>query len=342
HRYGSVCRSKLLQLAALTGTLTLFVQPAGAKPDPAAQLRRADAAIANASAQDVGLFAPMAFSEAVREYRAAESALKNKQDAEASSAAERAVKLVEKATSVATKTRELLKDTVSLRSSVANLDGFLGSRLTSADEILKQAAAAAEAGDSGKAMEGSAKADDAKAAAPKQHLKEQRLPNLKKQIDEAESDASKEQIARAKVELDAAESSITSAKPAELFLIVDKLKAIDHLLYPPFFRVPPTYLQMADFVLQVIHYDQRHWDFQNGVIIRASGTAWLVFHCQPIFPRPPLWQVATVDRNLRVVESVKNPVDEIALADALRVDPAALAGSTVTMKLPSYAISASE
>jgi hypothetical protein len=252
------------------------------------------------------------------------------------------VKLAEKAASVATKTRELLKDTVTLRSSVAELDGSLISRLASADEILKQAAAAAEAGDKSKALESGARAGDSYATVAKQYLKEQWLPNLKKQVAEVESDAPKEQIARAKAELDGAESSIAAAMPAELFLIVDKLKAIDRLLYPPFFRVPPSYLQMADFVLQVIRYDKRRWDFQNGLIIHASGTAWLVFHCQPIFPPPPLWQVATIDRNFRVVETVKSPAEEIALSDAIRIDPAALAGSTITIKLPSYAISASQ
>jgi hypothetical protein len=182
HCYGSVFRSKLLQLVTLTWTIAVLTQPACAKSDPAAQVRRADAAIANATAQDVALFAPKTFAEAVREYRAAESALKSKQDTEAIAAAERAVKLVEKATSAATKTRELLKDTVTLRSSVAELDGSLVSRLTSADEILKQAAAAAEAGDRSKALESSAKAADSYATLAKQYLKEQWLPNLKKQV----------------------------------------------------------------------------------------------------------------------------------------------------------------
>ena len=149
-------------------------------------------------------------------------------------------------------------------------------------------------------------------------------------------------IGRAKDELDRTESSIAAAKPAELFPIFDKLKGIGGLLYPSFFLAPPSRLEMADFVLQVIHYDKRRWDFRNGLIVHASGTAWLVFHCQAVFPRPPFWQVATIDRNLRVVEAVKNPAEEIALPDAVRVDPAAVAGSTITMKLPSYATSASQ
>jgi hypothetical protein len=338
----SVGRWKLLPLATLTGVLTLLAPQGAAKTDAAAQVRRADAAIASAASQDVGIFAPAAFSEAVREYRAAENALKNKQDSEASSSAERAIKLAEKATSVATKTRALLKDTVSLRSSVAELNSNLSAELTEADEILKQAAAAAEAGDRNKAIANGAKASDAYSTAAKQYVQEQWLPSLRKQIAEVDSEASGDQIARARAELDSAESSIAAAKPAELFLIVDKLKGIDHVLYPPFFRLPPSQLQMGDFVLQVIRYDSRRWDFQNGLIIHASGTAWLVFHCQPTFPLPPLWQVATIERDLRVVETVKDPLAEIAFADALRVDPAVVTGSTVTMKLPSYAASASQ
>jgi hypothetical protein len=121
----------------------------------------------------------------------------------------------------------------------------------------------AEAGDRSKAFEISAKAADDYATAAKQFLKERWLPNLRKQFSEVESDAPREQIARANAELDGAGSSITAAKPDELFLIIDKLKAIDQLFYPPFFRVPPSHLQMADYVLQVIRYEKRRWDFHG-------------------------------------------------------------------------------
>jgi len=341
HAPASLRRCRFLTPAVIAGALALFAPPTNAARDAAAQVRRADAAIANATAQDVALFAPTSFSEAVREYRAGESALKNKQEAQAIAASERALKLVEKAELVASRTRELLKDPMSLRTSALELDASLRSHLISGDEILKQAAAASEAGDKNQALANGAKAADAYAAAAKQYLKEQWLPHLKKQITEIPG-APPEQIARAQAELDRAESSLSSAKPSELFAIVDKLKSIDHIFYPPFFRQPPSNLQMADFVLKVIRYETRRWDFQNGLIIHASGTAWLVFHCQPIFPPPPFWQVATVDRNLRVVEAVKNPAEEISVADALRVEPTAAVGSSIIMKLPAYATSASQ
>jgi hypothetical protein len=330
-----------LSLAAFTSVAALFASPIEAASDAEAEVRRADVAVANAFAQDVPLFAPTSFSEVAREYRAAESALKNKQDAQAVAASGRALKLLDKAAFVATQTRELLKEAVSLRTSVLEFDGSLLSRVTPADEILKQAAASSEAGDKNKALATAAKAADAYADAARRYLKEQWLPNLKKQIKEIPG-APSDQMARAQAELDRTESSIGTAKPKELFTIVDKMKEIDHLFYPPFFRVPPSNLQMADFMLRVIRYDTRRWDFQNGLIIHASGTAWLVFECQPIFPRPPVWQVATIDKNLRVVEAVKNPAEEIALADALRIDAAVALGSTITMKLPAYSKSAAQ
>ncbi|MGH9745129.1 MAG: hypothetical protein ACRD59_03325, partial [Candidatus Acidiferrales bacterium] len=73
--------------------------------------------------------------------------MKNKQDAQAIAASERTLKLLEKATSAASQTRELLKDAVILRTSVLGLDTRLLSRVAAADEQLKEAAASAEAGD---------------------------------------------------------------------------------------------------------------------------------------------------------------------------------------------------
>ena len=326
----------LLSVAVFISVAALFSSSIEAASNAAAEVRRADITLTNAVAQDISLFAPTSFSEATREYGAAESALKNKQDAQAVAASAQALKLLEKAALVATQTRELLKDTVSLRTRVRELDISLLARVTPADEILKQAAASSEAGDNKKALESADKAADAYANIATQYLKEQRLPNLRKQIKEIPGVPS-DQLAKAQAELDRAESSLGTVKPKELFTVVDKLKEIDQLFYPPFFRVPPTKLQMADFVLRVIRYDTRRWDFQNGVVIHASGTAWLVFECQPTFPRPPLWQLATIEKNLRVVEAVKNPAEEIALADAMRINPAVAMGSTITLKLPTYA-----
>jgi hypothetical protein len=341
HASASFRHCHLLALAAFTSWTALFALPIKAASNAVAEVRRADVAVADAFARDLPLFAPATFSEVTREYRAAESALKNKQEAQAIAASGRTLRLLDKAASLATQTRELLKDAVNLRTSVLELDGSLLPRLTPADEILKQAAGTSELGDKNKALAIAAKAADMYADTARQYLKEQWLPNLRKKIKEIPG-APSDQMARAQAELDHAESSIGTAKPKELFTIVDKLKEIDHLFYPPFFRIPPSNLQMADFVLRVIRYDTRRWDFQNGLIIHASGIAWLVFQCQPIFPRPPFWQLATIDKNLRVVEAVRNPAEEIALTDAQRIDPAVALGSTITMKLPAYAKSGSQ
>src|SRR5260370_36969985 len=93
---------------------------------------------------------------------------------------------------------------------------------------------------------------------------------------------------------------------------------------------------MADFVIQVVRYDHLQWDYLNGQIQHASGTAWLVFQCHPFNHRPPFWQVATVDKNLDVVETVKNGAEEDSLSDAQRVDSTAVVGATVAMKFRGY------
>ncbi len=340
HATGSVRLCQLLLLAAIVSVAAPAALPAATEADATVQVRRADAAIANASAQDVPLFAPTNFSEAANEYRTAESALKNKQDAQAMAASERALKLLEKASSIASQTRELLKDAVSLRSYVLGLDGSMLAHVSAADELLKRAAASAEAGDKQQALTQASNASDAYATIAGAYLKEELLPKLKKQFADTQKEVPPEQFARAQAELERAESSLGSLKAANLISIVDKLKGIDQFLFPAFYRLPPSNLQMADFVLKVIRYDTRRWDFQNGVIVHASGVAWLVFQCQPIFPRPPIWQVATIDRNLVVVDTVRNGAEEIALSDAQRIDPSAAIGSKITMKLPAYATSA--
>ena len=339
HASGSVPFLRIPLLGAIAVVLATLVPQVEAVPDAGVQVRRADAAIARGAAEQLPLFAPATFAEAVREYQAAEAAIRNKQETQATAAAERTLKLLEKAQSIASQTRELLQKTVTFRIALLSFDENLP--LGPGDEALKQAAAFSEKGDKQQALAQSAKAASAYVDSTKQYLRAQWLPHLKKQIQET-SDATSEQRAQAEAELQRTESTLASAKQEELLVVVNKLKEIDQFLYPPFFRVPPSKLQMADFVLQVIHYDARRWDFQNGVIIHASGTAWLVFHCQPTYPRPPFWQVATVDKNLRVVEAVKNPAEEIALADAQRVDATATIGSAVTMKLPAYAVSASQ
>lgn len=193
----SRCYFEFVPLAAMIAALAaLFALPAVAAPDAIAQLRRVDAAFAKADAQDLALLAPTSFSEAVRQYQAAESALKNKQEAQAIAACERASNLLDRAASVAVATRELLREAIGLRISVLELDEGIASRLASGDEILKQAAASAEVGNKNQALANGAKAADAYASVAKQYLKEHWLPGLKKQVKEI-PDAPPEDIARA-------------------------------------------------------------------------------------------------------------------------------------------------
>jgi hypothetical protein len=327
------CRAHFFVFAVVLMSLPSVLHAA---TDATVVFRRADAALATVS-QNTPLFAPTSFSKAVHEYQAAASALKAKSDKETITASEQAIHSLETANSVDAQNEELLKDTKSVRDTTIAINGIPISSLARADEILKQAAAAAEAGKKDEALSIASKASQAYASIAAQFIKQKWAPDIEKEISEARADAPVVLIERAQAALDRDISSADTVKPAELNDLIARLKGIEGLLFPPFFRTPPANLQMADFVLQVIHYDQRRWDFKSGDITNASGTAWLVFNCQPTFHRPPFWQIATVAKNFRVVKTVKNPTEEIALTDAVQLEPGALAGSTIAVDLPTYA-----
>lgn len=335
------CRNHLIA-ATMATLVTLLGSVAHAAPDAAAALRRVDAAFQSASAEGVLLFAPHHFAEAARLYRLAATELQNKQEADAVSDAQKALKAVDEATSTAARTREFLKEAVNVRTTVLGIDDAVSSRAAKADELLKEAAEALEEGHQDQALVTARSASNAYTAAAAAYVREERLPALHKQIAEVQGKAAPADIANAQAEVSNVESALASLSPTQLAEIVTKLRGIDQFLFPPFFRVPPSKLQMADFVIQVNHYEHRQWDFPNGLIVHASGTAWLVFDCQPVIHRPPFWQLATIEKDLRVVDIVKDAAQEIALTDARQIEAAAAIGSTMTVKLPAYAITATQ
>ena len=109
-----------------------------AAPSAGATLRQVDAALHNASAQDVPLFAPGRFAEATRLYQAAAAALRAKRDEQAIASAQQALKTLDDATATAARARELLKDAAGARSLALGLDPSMLSRVTDADRLLQQ------------------------------------------------------------------------------------------------------------------------------------------------------------------------------------------------------------
>jgi hypothetical protein len=328
--------STMVALATLVGSV------AHAAADATATLRGVDTALQSATAEDVPLLAPKHFAQAAALYGAATAQLQSKHNLEAVANSQKALRAIDAAKSSATRAREILGDAVSVRTTALGIDASLASRLTQADGIFKQAAEALEEGHRDQALAAARDASNAYAAAAAAYLREERLPALRKQVADLQSKPESADLAKIQAELSDIEATLAALSPARLAETVTRLKGIDQLLFPPFFRLPPLKLQMADFVLQVTHYEHRQWDFSNGLIVHASGTAWLVFDCQPVIHRPPFWQLATIDRNLGVVDVVKDSAQEITLADARQLEPSAAIGSRVTVKLPAYATTAAQ
>ena len=120
-----------------------------------------------------------------------------------------------------------------------------------------------------------------------------------------------------------------------------RLQDIIVQLYSPFFRHPPLTLTIGTFALYVEKYDKLRWDFSNGVIVGASGTASTSFSCAPkLIPLYP--GMLTALKSFRVVETVHNPLEEISVADAQKIDPQQGLNATLSLKTPTYAVSASQ
>jgi len=116
-----------------------------------------------------------------------------------------------------------------------------------------------------------------------------------------------------------------------------RLVLFDRLLYPPFFWNPPRTLRLGEFILEVERYESRRWDFDRGLIVGASGTAWTRFDCQGpwgLGPLLPELDLTLVERRLRVVNVVRNPAAEIAVDEARVLDPELLAGEWVDLRVP--------
>jgi hypothetical protein len=110
---------------------------------------------------------------------------------------------------------------------------------------------------------------------------------------------------------------------------------------PPFYSSPPYILEMDGFTLYVQSWQSSSWDLANQRITSANGIAWAWFGCQPEMPLP-FSGVSLSARPFKIVEVVSNPAEEIRLEDAKKLDAQATVGSTITLRIPVDAQTASE
>lgn len=105
---------------------------------------------------------------------------------------------------------------------------------------------------------------------------------------------------------------------------------------PPVLPNPPETIHLDGFVLAVDRYDSYRWEVSGSRISGASGIAWTSFDCVEL---PTIIGVIgdlqLITRTLRVVETVRNPAQEISLEQALFFDAKIRPNENLTLYLPS-------
>jgi hypothetical protein len=98
---------------------------------------------------------------------------------------------------------------------------------------------------------------------------------------------------------------------------------------------------MGGFSVYVQTWESRIPDSTHPGSIRGSGLGRIVFDCQSP-AQLPFPGRRLVDQTLKVVPEVQNPDREISLAEALKIDPQAVAGSNLTVEVPAGLASSAE
>jgi hypothetical protein len=317
-----------------------LARPAPAASDAVAVIRQLDAALVAAGARQLDFFAPKHFGEASRLYRQAEDELKRRLETQAVADAQLALTAIAEAGAAAQEARQILKDGLEARTLALELDPSMASRAEGAERILREAAAAAEAGDPQTAQQTAQRAAEGYLAAASQYMREVRIPAIQEQLSQLRDKVPALSYEQAQAQIARVAATLTSSPINRLAETINELGAIIHNLFPPFFWDIQK-IQLDDFTLQVISFDMKEWDFKNGVIINAAGTAWLTFQCRPIL-FIPFGSVATAEKQLRVVQGVRNPAEEISLDDAERIDPSIGVGGTLNLQIPAFAVTAAQ
>jgi hypothetical protein len=309
----------------------------GAQVAPEADLlRRLQARLEEAQQQDSALLAPARFASARKLYEETEASLRKGARGEAVRARlERALESVEEVRRTADAVRKQLADVIEARDAVRELDPALIGKTGRADEEFAKAAAQAEAGDAAGAERSGRTAREEYGRIGVGFLRDDRIAALKKTIEATRGKAPDQAVEKALQEAAAYETRISRAD-FRIGTWKDGYDRILDWLYPPFYRSPPDVLLIDGFTVYVEAFETRAWDFRNGVIVNASGTGWTSFQCSPS-PHWPFIGLVTSTRTFHVVETVKDPLQEIEAAVAQKIDPAQRVGAVMELKLPSSA-----
>jgi hypothetical protein len=295
--------------------------------------------LVGARIQQVHLLAPTAFSQAANLYTEVEAARrKGATPRQLSAIIARTEDALARAAATADKTRQFLARTFGLRQEAARLDE---TGLARADDLLRQASGRYEAGAGAEAEKLATAADLEYSRAAAGFLRETQLKEAANGIELARPQVPPEFLQRAEAEYKSAAALLDANVVLDIRSAEARLAVLIQLLYPPFYRNPPLTLTLDGFTIHVATYTSRQWDFLNSRIIHANGTGWISFDCRQknLVPYPG---IATTLKALRVVEAVKDPLKEIGLADARRLNPQHSLESIVELSMPTYVTTAEQ
>jgi hypothetical protein len=314
--------------------------------DAAVQILRAlEAEIRDARLLDMPTLAPAAFGKADETYRALSQEVAAGMTADqARPRAEAIHEDLKRGFGRAEATKRLLRTSHKSREDLGRISGLKpdAARLGEAEAAFGRAVQAAEAGDEQLARRLGAEAAASYRAAVFDPFGRGEVEAIKARLEEARGKVAPEILARARRELDALTAEIERTRGEDVGIAVKladwrgRLDGIIVDIYPPFFRHPPGTILLGNFELIVESYETKAWDFANDVIIGADGLAWISFDCNGLSLHPSLPGIAVelVPWTLRVVGRVANPTYEIAIQEAVKIDPRAELGKALELRLP--------
>lgn len=305
-----------------------------------------DVALRDARQLEVHRFAPKHFAAVVEAYdklRKAQRAGRLGVDS-TRARAEEILALLREARHAAHEVRELVAEAYRQRRDIAKLENIQISQkaLKNADRFFTEAIRAAEEGHREAAGKAEAKAALIYREAVLEAIEADLIRPAEIEIGKAFPYVSSASIKAAKRHLEFSREEIYEVRKKDFDIatlnrkVNAQIKEISDILFPPFYHNPPRTIQIGDFVLYVQHYETRGWDFNRKVITNASGIAWTDFHCAwPTFTFFFDPSIELIEKEFRIIETVKQPANEITLAEAKRIDPSLRIGEKIALSVPS-------
>ena len=172
------------------------------------------------------------------------------------------------------------------------------------------------------------------------------LKDAQKQLELGKSTIPKSQFQRSKNALKGIEVWIKSQKNKVLDItdFIQKadvrIQAAIEIRFPEFYRNLPQNLELADFTLKVISYENKgRYDSRNKAAVGLSGLAEIRFNCGLQFLVPVLpGEFQLLNQSFVVVNTVSQPERELSLAEARRINPQVRLGEELVLPLQVKAI----